>query len=67
MTRLLKSKFSFQQANGGPISMIDKAMADSMRAGSLGSAGGIGGMIIGGQPALDVDALLRRTHSEDIR
>ena len=47
--------------------MIDKAMADSMRAGSLGSAGGIGGMIIGGQPALDVDALLRRTHSEDIR
>jgi hypothetical protein len=52
--------------------MIEKAMADSMRAGSLGSAGGMGmgmgtGMIIGGQPPLDVDALLRRTHSEDIR
>jgi hypothetical protein len=49
--------------------MIEKAMADSMRAGSLGSAGGVGGtgVIIGSQPALDVDALLRRTQSEDTR
>jgi hypothetical protein len=31
-----------KQPNGGPISMIDKAMADSMRAGSLGSASGNG-------------------------
>jgi len=49
--------------------MIEKAMADSMRAGSLGSSGGVGGtgVIIGSQPALDVDALLRRTQSEDTR
>ena len=46
--------------------MIEKAMADSMRAGGLGSGlGNIG--IIGGQPPLDVDALLRRTQSEDTR
>ena len=55
-----------QPPNGGPISMIEKAMADSMRASGLGTGlGNIG--IIGGQPPLDVDALLRRTQSEDTR